>query len=284
MSAYKTSNRFSLPHLGFGIGLRTPHIEALANHCHENIDWLEVITENYAESEFRIDRLQNRFCSHYPIVLHGVSLSLGSIDPLDHTFLKKIKSLAHRIESKWISDHLAWTGINGNNTHDLLPICYTEESLKRMVKKWKEAQDILETRLLIENPSTYVEFNGSTLKEYEFLSALAQEVDTGLLLDVNNIYVSCFNHGYNTQDYLRSIPLDRIVQYHVAGHTNYGTHIIDTHIGPVADPVWDIFQEIYAKAPASVLIEWDQEIPALDVLIQEVKHARTLAQTNEDFK
>jgi uncharacterized protein (UPF0276 family) len=212
--------------------------------------------------------------------MHGVSLSIGSTDDLDRNYLAELKALRERTRAVWISDHLCWTGVQGRNTHDLLPLPYTEEALRHTAARVREVQDFLEAPLLLENPSSYVEFAASTMTEWEFLAALAEEADCGLLLDVNNIYVSSYNHGFDPADYLDSVPFARVGQMHVAGHTNHGTHIVDTHIGPVIEPVWQLAREAYRRAVGtSVLLEWDAEIPSFDEVHAEARKARAFVET-----
>jgi uncharacterized protein len=208
-------------------------------------------------------------------VMHGVSMSIGSTDPLDREYLRKLKRLADHVSAAWVSDHLCWTGVLGRNLHDLLPMPYTEESLRHVVKRIRQVQDALERPLVIENPSTYVEFKASTLTEWEYLRRMAEDADCGLLLDVNNVYVSAFNHGYDPHEYLDGIPHDRVVQYHLAGHTNHGTHIIDTHSDHVIDQVWELYRHsCRLSGGRSTLVEWDEDIPAFGVVHAEAKKAK----------
>lgn len=271
------TNRFGYENLGVGLGLRTKHYpDILANE--PDVDWFEIISENYMQTAGRPLHILDKIAERYPIVMHGVSMSIGSPDPLDRAYLEELKALRNRVNARWLSDHLCWTGFAGKNTHDLLPLPYTEESLAHLVKRVREVQDFLETPLLLENPSSYVEFSGSTLTEYEFLARLAEEADCALLLDVNNVYVASYNHGYDPYAYLDAIPMDRVVQFHVAGHTNNGTHIIDTHIGPVIDPVWELFREAYKRCGgAAMLLEWDAEIPSFADTHAEALKARDYA-------
>ncbi len=273
MTAPRPANRFSLPDLGLGIGLRTVHFGHILANWPE-VDWFEIISENFMGVGGRPAYVLEKIAERYPIVMHGVSLSIGSSDPLRRDYLKKLKSLADRTGARWVSDHFCWTGIAHRNTHDLLPIPYTEESLRHVVKRVKQVQETIERPLVLENPSSYVEFAGSTMTEWEFVSRVAQEADCGLLLDVNNVYVSSFNHGFDAEEYVRSVPHERVVQYHLAGHTNFGTHILDTHSDHVVDPVWALYRLAHrAGGRASTLLEWDEKIPAFDVVHAEVKKA-----------
>jgi uncharacterized protein len=205
-------------------------------------------------------------------------MSIGSTDPLDFDYLERLKTLAARVDAVWISDHLCFTGVLGRNTHDLLPLPYTEACLRHVVDRVRIVQDFLERPLVLENPSTYIEFAGSTLSESQFFGALLEEADAAALIDVNNIYVSSFNHGFDANGYLRDIPRDRVVQFHLAGHTDYGTHIIDTHAGPVIAPVWELFRAAYQQAGgASTLLEWDADIPPFEVVLEEARRAEAYA-------
>lgn len=271
------SNRFGYENLGVGLGLRTKHYpHILANE--PDVDWFEIISENYMETGGRPLYILDQIAERYPIVMHGVSMSIGSPDPLDFDYLTKLKTLRDRVGARWVSDHLCWTGFAGKNTHDLLPLPYTEEALAHLVTRVREVQDFLESPLLLENPSSYVEFSGSTMTEYDFLARLCAEADCGLLLDVNNIYVASFNHGYDPKTYLDAIDPTRVVQFHVAGHTNNGTHIVDTHIGPVIEPVWELFRDAYARCGgASMLLEWDAEIPSFEATHAEALRAHDYA-------
>jgi len=278
---HPAANRFGLPSLGIGLGLRTVHYGHLLEHW-PDVDWFEIISENYMQTAGRPLYFLDRIAERYPIVMHGVSLSIGGVDELDRAYLEELAALRKRCGALWISDHLCWTGVAGRNTHDLLPMPYNEESLYHTAKRVRAVQDFLEAPLLLENPSSYVEFTGSTMSEWAFLRALAEEADCGLLLDVNNVYVSSYNHGFAAADYLDAIPYDRVVQMHVAGHTHNGTHIIDTHIGPVIDPVWDLAREAYERSPhASLLLEWDAEIPSFEDVHREARKAASFVRASD---
>ena len=266
-------NRFGLPNLGIGIGLRTAHYTRILE-SKPPVGWFEIISDNYMQTAGRPLDYLSAIADRYPIAMHGVSLSIGSTDPLPRAYLAELESLRDRTGARWVSDHLCWTGAAGRNTHDLLPMPYTEEALAHVVSRVKHVQDVLGAPLALENPSTYVEFKGASMREWEFLARLADEADCAILLDVNNIYVSAFNHGFNPRDYLDAIPFDRVVQFHVAGHTHHGTHIIDSHIGPVIDDVYRLLGDAYARAGgASVLLEWDAEIPSFEDVYAEALRA-----------
>jgi len=266
-------NCWGIPNLGIGVGLRTVHYRHILTTW-PKVAWFEIISENFMQTSGRPMHVLDQIRERYPVVMHGVAMSIGSTDPLDIDYLRELKHLRERIASPWISDHLCWTGIAGRNSHDLLPIPYSEEALAHVSNRICQIQDLLGAPLIIENPSTYAEFTGSSLREWEFLSALCRDTGCGLLLDVNNIYVSARNHGFAASDYLDGLPWDRVVQIHVAGHTDNGTHVVDTHIGPVIDPVWHLFAEAYQRSGgASVLLEWDAEIPDFPTVHREALRA-----------
>jgi uncharacterized protein len=268
------ANRFGLPDLGVGLGLRTVHYARILA-ARPDVDWFEIISENYMQTAGRPLHYLDAIADRYPIAMHGVSLSIGSSDPLDRAYLAELRSLRDRTGALWVSDHLCWTGVAGKNTHDLLPMPYSEEALDRVVERVRAVQDFLGAPLALENPSTYVEFAGKAMREWEFLARVAEEADCALLLDVNNVFVSAYNHGFDPNTYFAAIPFDRVVQLHVAGHTHHGTHIIDTHVGPVKDEVWRLLGEAWRRAGgASVLLEWDAEIPGFDETHAEALRAR----------
>ena len=269
-----TQNRWGFPDLGFGVGLRTKHYEHILSTL-PPVDWFEILSENYMDTGGRPMQVLDRVAAHYPVVLHGVSMSVGSTDPVDFEFLGKLKVLAKRINARWVSDHLCWTGVAGLNVHDLLPMPYTDESLKHTLERVRIIQDFMERTLVLENPSTYLEFRNSSWTECEFLAELAERADCGILLDVNNVYVSAFNHGFDPVEYLDKIPADRVVQIHLAGHTHKGTHILDTHSAHVVDSVWDLYRHAYRRmGGVSTLLEWDADIPEFDVVHAEALKAR----------
>jgi uncharacterized protein len=261
---------------GFGLGLRTEHYEAVLNEPHA-IDWLEIITENYlvpgGKPLHYLERIRRRF----PLVMHGVSLSIGSTDPIDLDYLAQVRTLAARIEPHWISDHLCWTGIEGRNLHDLLPLPYTEEALASVVDRVGQVQDALGRQILLENVSSYLTYRASDMSEWEFLREVAERADCAILLDINNIYVSSINHGFDPLAYLQAMPRERVRQFHLAGHSDLGGHLIDTHDHPIVEPVWDLYCAAVAQFGAvPTMIERDDNIPSLGELVAELQIAREL--------
>ena len=274
--------RLGLPDLGYGIGLRADHYAYILEQA-PDVNWFELISENYLDCHGWRRHVLDRVAERYALVMHGVSLSIGSTDPLDFDYLRSLKKLAGEINAKWISDHLCWTGVAGQNTHDLLPMPLNESSLAHVVARVRTVQDVLDQRLVLENPSTYARFRADTLTEWEFLARLAHEADCGLLLDVNNVYVSSVNHGFDPHAYIDALPPERIVQFHLAGHQHCGSHIIDTHDGPVSDPVRALYR--YARrrlGPASTLLEWDARIPEFPAVQAELAQARAYGSARED--
>jgi uncharacterized protein (UPF0276 family) len=266
-------NRWGFPDLGVGIGLRSTHFGEILSGWPE-VDWFEVLSENYLDTGGRPLHVLDRVAERYPVALHGVSLSIGSTDPLDREYLAKLKALAARTRAHWVSDHLCWTGVMGRNSHDLLPMPYSEEALRHTVSRVRQVQEILERPLVLENPSSYVEFGASSMPEWEFLARLAEQADCGLLLDVNNVYVSAYNHAFDAETYVDAIPADRVVQYHVAGHTNKGTHILDTHSDHALPEVWELYRRAWQRTgPVSTLYEWDEDIPPLAEVLAEARKA-----------
>jgi uncharacterized protein (UPF0276 family) len=268
------ANRWGFPDLGIGIGLRTLHFGTILSE-RPAVDWFEALSENFMDTGGRPLYVLDQVAERYPIALHGVSMSIGSTDPLNLEHLRKLKALADRTRAHWVSDHLCWTGVLGRNTHDLLPMPLTEEALRHTIRRVRQASEVLERPLVLENPSSYVEFTASTMPEWEFLGRLAEESDCGLLLDVNNVYVSSFNHGFDPNAYVDAIPADRVVQYHLAGHTNKGTHILDTHSDHAVPEVWELYRRAVARTGrVATLYEWDEDIPAFEVVHAEALKAR----------
>ncbi|HZO23510.1 MAG TPA: DUF692 domain-containing protein [Steroidobacteraceae bacterium] len=266
------------PSLGFGLGLRVDHYEAILAD-RPAIDWFEVLTENYLVPGGKpLDYLM-RIRERYRVAMHGVSMSIGSTAPLDRSYLTKLKALAARVEPEWISDHLCWTGVGGHNMHDLLPLPYTEEALANVVERVRTVQDMLGRRILLENVSSYVSYHDSQLTEWDFLREIAERADCLILLDVNNIYVSSVNHEFAPLEYLNAIPIERVQQFHLAGHENHGTYLVDTHDHPVPDPVWELYcAAVQRFGNVSTMIERDANIPPLEELCAELDAARILAE------
>ena len=265
------------PSLGFGLGLRVDHYEEILRDA-PAVDWFEALTENYLVPGGKPLHYLTRVRERYPLALHGVSLSIGSTAPLDRGYLEQLKALASRIEPAWVSDHLCWTGVASRNTHDLLPLPYTEEALRHIIARVRTVQDVLGRRILLENVSSYVAFRDSALSEWQFLAEVARGADCLLLLDVNNIYVSSVNHEFDPHEYLAGIPPERVQQIHLAGHENHGDYLIDTHDHPVPDPVWQLYAAALARlGPVATMIERDDRIPPLAQLVAELDEARAVA-------
>jgi uncharacterized protein (UPF0276 family) len=267
----------SPPFLGFGLGLRTEHYNAILD-TKPKIDWFEALSENYMIPGGKPLNYLDRIRENYPVVMHGVSLSIGSTAEVDKNYLRDLKKLADRIEPAWISDHLCWTGVHGQNMHDLLPLPYTEETVKHVAERVKIVQDYLGRQILLENVSSYASYIDSNMTEWEFISQIAELADCRLLLDVNNIYVSSYNHHFDAKAFIDGVPAERIQQIHLAGHNNHGDYIIDTHDAPVIDPVWQLYEYAIARFGAvSTMIERDDKIPELEVLVDELNIARTIS-------
>jgi uncharacterized protein len=276
--------RLGLPNLGLGLGLRSQHFDHILK---ENplVDWFEVISENFMDSYGRPRHILKQIAERYPVVMHGVSLSIGSTDPLNMDYLKGLKTLASEVNPVWISDHLCWTGVLTINSHDLLPLPLNEESLKHVCERIIKVQDYLERPLIVENPSTYASFKHSTIPEWEFLKLMTESTGCGLLLDVNNVYVSSFNNDFDPVEYIQGLPHDKIVQMHLAGHQNCGNYIIDTHDREVTSQVWKLFQLAYQLTEgSSVLLEWDGNIPAFDVYHAELLKAKKYMNSNFEIE
>lgn len=264
--------------LGFGLGLRTDHY----HHVLENkpdIDWFEVISENYMVAGGKPRYYLDAIREHYPIAMHGVSMTIGSTDPLNMDYLRKLKTLTQDVQPQWISDHLCFTTVGGINSHDLLPMPYTEEALKHVVSRIRQVQDFLGRQMLLENVSSYLSYQNDEMNEWEFYSAVCEEADCQMLLDINNIYVSARNHQFNALDYLHSINPSRVQQFHLAGHSDFGDYVIDTHDHDVPDPVWQLYRQALKRfGPVSTMIERDDHIPEFDQLNAELNMARTIAE------
>jgi uncharacterized protein (UPF0276 family) len=274
-------NLWNFPDLGLGLGLRTVHYNYILEHW-PAVDWFEILSENYMDTEGRPLYVLDQIAERYPIVMHGVSMSIGSTDPIDFDYLGKLKDLAERVAAVWLGDHVCWTGVAGRNGHDLYPIPYNEKTLAFLVERIRIVQDFLERPLILENASTYLTFANSTMPEEEFLSRMAQEADCALLLDVNNVYVSCRNHDVDPRFFLEGIPYDRVVQIHLAGHTDNGTHCIDTHDDRVIEPVWELYSEVQRRTGGrATLLEWDADIPPFKEVHAELLKAQQFRQTRK---
>jgi uncharacterized protein (UPF0276 family) len=266
--------RLGTPDLGVGIGLRVPHYRAILED-RPSVDFFEIISENFmvpgGKPRYHLDRV----LESYPVVQHGVSLGIGGPEAPCRAYLTELKALVRRTGAAWVSDHFCWSGTGGAHLHDLLPLPYTQEAVNLVSERARMIQDFLEVRFALENTSSYLTYTSSTMPEWEFVSAIAERADIGLLLDVNNVYVSAYNHGFDAYEFVERVPAHRVVQIHVAGHTHRGTHIVDTHVGPVIDDVWDLYRAAIARTgPVSTLVEWDEEIPELAVVLAEAETAR----------
>lgn len=265
------------PYLGYGLGLRKEHYTTILDE-QPAVDWFEILSENYmvdgGKPLYYLDRIREQ----YPMVMHGVSLSIGGTDPLNQDYLARLKALAKRVQPAWISDHLCWTGVHGTNLHDLMPLPYTEETVRHVAQRVSQVQDHLGQRILLENVSSYVAFRDSEFTEWEFLRKVAEQADCLILLDINNIHVSAFNHNFDPYDYLAGIPVERVYQFHLAGHSYEGDLIIDTHDHPIIDPVWELYSAAVRRfGYVSTMIERDDNIPPLANLLSELAQARQIA-------
>lgn len=266
--------------LGFGLGLRPVYYRDIFENK-PSVDWFEIITENYMVPGGRPLAMLERIRAEYPIVMHGVSMSLASTDPLDFDYLRALKRLADRFQPEWISDHLCWTGVHGVNLHDLLPVPYTFEALNHVVDRIKRVQDFLGQRIAIENASTYVTFLESEMDEWTFVREMAERADCWLVLDVNNVFVSGFNHGFDAESFIEAIPVERVVQLHLAGHSDAETHKIDTHDQPICDEVWALYEHVCRRfGNVSTMIERDDNFPPFDELVAELNRARSISQAS----
>ncbi len=265
------------PYLGFGLGLRPQHYRDILDG-NPDIDWFEVISENYMIPGGQPLAMLDQIGERYPVVMHGVSLSIASTAPFDESYLDGLNALAKRVNPKWISDHLCWTGVHGVNLHDLLPFPYTQEALEHVVSRVHYVQERIGRPLCLENVSTYVQFGQSEMREWEFISELTRRTGCWLLFDVNNVFVSAFNHGYDAREFLNGIPADRVIQFHLAGHSDMENYIVDTHDHPVREEVWDLYEAALQRfGPVSTMIERDDHIPPLAEMMDELNHARELA-------
>jgi uncharacterized protein (UPF0276 family) len=268
------------PYLGVGVGLRTVHYADVLERGRQDrlgVDWFELLSENYMVPGGRPLRILGEVRDLAPVALHGVSLNIGSTDPLDSQYLDDLNRLADLSRPSWISDHLCWTGVSGTQLHDLLPLPYADDVIAHVAKRVRQVQDRLGRRIALENVSSYMSFARDTMSEADFLTAVAEEADCGILLDINNVFVSSHNHGFDAIKYIDSIPADRVFQIHLAGHSRSGEMLIDTHDHPVTGSVWKLFERaIQNLGPVSTLIEWDDQIPSYDRLVEEADKARRI--------
>ncbi len=264
------------PVLGCGVGLRTEHYD-LVTRDWPAMDWFEAISENFMDSGGRPLQILDAIRRRYPVALHGVALSIGSTDPLDRTYLARLKALADRIDPAIVSDHLCWAGVDGEQLHDLLPLPFTEEAIRHVASRVGQVQEHLGRKILLENISTYVTYRHSAMPEWEFLTAVAERSGCGILLDLNNIYVNAYNHQFDPAAYLERIPGELVGQFHLAGHTDRGEYLFDTHNAPVLDAVWALYRDALKRwGPVTTLIEWDEDIPPFPRLAEEAEKARAI--------
>ena len=270
------SDSCSWPILGCGVGLRSPHYPVITEKW-PKMDWFEAISENYMDTGGRPLRILEQVRHHYPIALHGTALSIGSSDLLNQSYLERLKKLVDRIDPFIVSDHLCWSGVSGEQLHDLLPLPFTEEAIRHVVRRVERVQEFLGRRILLENVSTYVTYQHSAMAEWEFLTEIAKRSGSGILLDLNNVYVNAINHQFDPHDYVRHIPGEFVGQIHLAGHTDMGSFLFDTHSRPIIDLVWELYREaLKLLGPISTLIEWDEDIPPFENLVQEAEKARSI--------
>lgn len=263
---------------GAGLGLRSQHYRHILEE-EPAIAWFEVLTENYFGAGGLPHHYLQAVRDRYPITFHGVGMSLGATDPLNRDYLARLRELTVRYEPAWISDHIAWISSDGAYVHDLLPLPYTEDCLRHLVQRISQVQEYLGERMLVENPSTYLQFDGEDMSEPEFMRELAQEADCYLLLDVNNVHVSATNHGFDAATYVDAMPASRVREIHLAGYEEHENYLFDTHGKPVHEPVWDLYRRALRRlGPVPTLIEWDTDIPAFDVMAEEAHKASACMQ------
>lgn len=265
-----------LPNLGIGVGLRPAYLREIFT-TQPAIDWFEIISENFLAAGSPVHNLE-RILERYPVVMHCVSLAIGSAAPLDWEYLKKIKDLARKTKTPWISDHLSWGRLPGARFHDLLPLPRQQKVVNYVAERARIVQDFLEVPFALENLSSYADFKTDEMPEWEFYAAVVEQADIGMMLDVNNIYVSSRNQGFNPKDYICNLPLERVLQIHLAGHQDYGAYLLDTHDHAVCDEVWQIYAEVYPKAPASTLLEWDDHFLSFEETWKEALKAKAFQQ------
>jgi len=265
------------PFLGFGLGLRTVHFQYVLDH-QPKVDWFEIISENFMVAGGKPRHYLARIRENYSMVMHGVSMSIGSTDPLDWGYLKQLKTLAADIQPEWLSDHLCFSVAGGVNSHDLLPLPYDEQTIVHVVDRIQQVQDFLGRQLLLENVSSYLTYQQSDRTEWEFYREIVERADALMLFDINNVYVSARNHGFDPIDYLDGVDAKRVQQFHLAGHTDHGDYVVDTHDHDVCDPVWALYaQALQRFGPVSTMIERDDNIPEFDDLYAELQQAEKIA-------
>jgi uncharacterized protein (UPF0276 family) len=268
------SKKFKVPQLGIGLGFRFPHFDEILESL-PPLGWFEIISETFMQAGGKSQYYLEKLLEHYPIVQHGVSLSIGSTDPLDFEYLKKLKALAQKTKTPWVSDHLCWTKHNAHHMHNLIPLPYTTAAADLIAEKAHVVQDFLELPLLLENVSSYVNFTANTMTEWEFLTLVTEKADCGILLDINNIFVSAFNHEFDAMDYIRGIPMNRVLQVHLAGHDDRGSYILDSHDQPVRREVWALYQKAYPlMGDVAVMLERDDHIPPFQQVYEEIMQVK----------
>jgi uncharacterized protein len=269
------ANKWNLPDFGLGMGLRSVHYTHVLQNKPE-VDFFEVISETFLGKGGKRKAILEEVASHYRVLLHGVSMAVGNTDPIDFEYLGELKKLAHMVKAPFVSDHLCWNAYMCHNSHDLFPIPLTEKTLQHVVGRVRQIQDFLELPVALENPSNYLEFKMSQMSEIEYLSRLAEEADCALLMDVNNVFVSANNHGFDPDEYIEQVPIERVLYHHVAGHTDKGTHIVDTHSDHVVDKVWEMYSRLHERhGGRSTMVEWDADIPDFETVHREVLKAQS---------
>ncbi len=268
------------PFLGVGVGLRPVHYSEIFERAAAGnlaVDWFEVLTENFMVAGGKPLRVLDAICAERPVVLHGVSLDIGGVDPLHPGYLRDLAQLALRTRPEWLSDHLCWTGVSGHPLHDLLPLPYRDETVRHVAERVMRVQDRLERRIALENVSSYMSYSADGMPEWEFLTRVAESSDCGILLDVNNVFVSAHNHGFDAREYVDAIPAERVFQIHLAGHSESPPLLIDTHDHSVCAGVWELYEHTVRRlGPVSTSIEWDDRIPPFSQLLEEVERARKI--------
>jgi uncharacterized protein (UPF0276 family) len=273
------ANALEWPKLGFGLGLRSDHYQTVLEGRSTGVDWFEVVTENFMNTGGRPLHVLERVRRDYPVALHGVAMSIGSTDPLDERYLDALAALFDRVEPALVTDHLCWTGVGGRSLFDLLPLPYTQEVLEHVAVRVERVQERLGRSILLENASSYIDYAASQMPEWQFLDALACRTGCGILLDVNNIHVSCTNHGWDPYAYIDGVARERVGQFHLAGFSDFGSYLFDTHSAPVCDEVWALYRHAVRRfGIASTLVEWDAEIPTFERLCEESTRARREAE------